>query len=140
MCLFTACFPVSPFMFPMLSPRNLDCRCKQSEKRLCRTFAFKQIDKGNFGKLPPHGCSVGWHVPCVPALLTGSMFKAPILARHATQYGAAHCDSSTVGKYSRSRTETPVTVCLCVCICVCVLVPVCEWGCIQLHKQHHGHR
>lgn len=94
-------------MLLMLPTPNLDCGCKLSKKRPYQTFAFKQIDKGHFEKLPPHDCSVRWHVPCVPALLT-TWLKLP--SWHTSQYGAPHWDLATVGKYSRGRTERPLCV------------------------------
>lgn len=51
-------------------PLILTADANSLKKRPYQTFAFKQIDKGHFEKLPPHDCSVRWHVPCVPALLT----------------------------------------------------------------------
>lgn len=101
--------PSLPSMLLMLPTPNLDCGCKQSKKRPYQTFAFKQIDKGHFEKLPPHDCSVRWHVPCVPALLTAWL---KLSSWHATQYGALHWDLATVGKYSRGRTERPLCVCV----------------------------
>ena len=53
-----------------LQPLILTADANSLKKRPYQTFAFKQIDKGHFEKLPPHDYSVRWHVPCVPALLT----------------------------------------------------------------------
>lgn len=104
-------------MLLMLPTPNLDSACKSSKKRPYQTFAFKQIDKGHFEKLPPDDCSVRWHVPCVPALLR-AWLKLP--SWHATpQYGAAHWDLTTVGKYSRGRTGRPVCECVRVCVSDC---------------------
>lgn len=125
-------------MLPMLPTPNLDCRCKQSKKRPYQTFAFKQMEKGHFEKLPPHDCSVRWHVPCVPALLTAQLKLPPW---HATQYGAAHWDLATVGKYSRGRTERPLFVCVCVSVCVCVCASDCStrpWRQVRLSHSYTG--
>lgn len=66
----TRCFPVSPPCSWCFQPLILTADANSLKNVPTKHLHFKQIDKGHFEKLPPHDCSVRWHVPCVPALLT----------------------------------------------------------------------
>lgn len=66
----TRCLPVSLPCSWCFQPLILTADANTLKNVPTKHLHFKQIDKGHFEKLPPHDCSVRWHVPCVPALLT----------------------------------------------------------------------